>query len=285
MATSTGRKRHTRLPAASAADVDSAQIVPVSDSSTPIGASEAQVAYGRLAYWLPSVRQLANGARLRLSAALGPDPEGANFVPGVHTSMRQAFGLIVVVGLVAGLGRMIWMWVTLARDGTVMPLVRIEGWSAWMMSRYSYSDAFALINQQVGGLASRAPAWVAAGLNAVGVWLSMPLRLLTIWIVYGLLMLVVAKLLGAGTTLPRFYAALGYVALPALLLIFLPLPVIGPIAALLAAILALVSAQRAIRAATGMDNVRALMALLLPAVVLLAMWGVLGTVAAVIALV
>lgn len=239
----------------------------------------------RVARWLPSTRQLADAARLRLSAALGPDPEGEFFVPGVHTSMRQAFGLIVGVGLIAGLSRLIWLWATLARAGTVVPIQRIEGWSGWMVSRYSYSEAFALINEQVSGLSPRAPAWIAAGLNALGAWLSLPMRMLAIWLIYGLLMLVVARLLGAGTTLPRFYAAVGYAAVPGLLLIFWPLPVVGLIAAPLAALLALVSMYRALRAATGLDAARSWISLLLPAVVLLALWGVFGSIATLLALV
>jgi len=239
----------------------------------------------RAARWLPSSRQLADAARLRVAAALGPNPEGELFVPGVHTSMRQAFGLIVGVGLIAGLSRMIWLWAALARAGTVMPIQRLEEWSAWMVSRYAYSEAFALINQQVGGLSPRAPAWAAAGLNALGAWLSLPMRMLAIWMIYGLLMLVVAKVLGASTTLPRFYAALAYAALPVLSLIFWPLPVVGLIVVPLAAILALILTYRAVRAATGLDAARSWISLLLPAVVLLALWGLLGSVAALLVLV
>jgi hypothetical protein len=180
---------------------------------------------------------------------------------------------------------MIWLWATLARAGTVIPLQRLESWSALMALRLPTLDSFALINQQVSGLAPRAPAWIAAGLNAFGAWLTLPMRLLTIWIIYGLLMLAVAKVLGAGTTLPRFYAALGYAALPGLLLMLWPLPWVGLIAALLAAILALIAAFRAVRAATELDGARSLIVLLLPAVVLLAVWGLFGAIAVAITLV
>ncbi len=233
----------------------------------------------RMARWLPTTRQLADAARLRIAAALGPDYETGTYVAGVHTSMRQAFGLIVLVGLISGLSRMIWLWALLARAATVTPLLRLDDWSARLALRFPSMDSFLLIRQQVGGLSPRAPAWVAAGLNAFGAWLSLPMRLLAVWIVYGLLVLLVAKLLGAGTTLPRFYAALGYAALPGLLLIFWPLPIVGLVAAPVAAILALVAAQRAVRATTGLDGVRATMALLLPPVVALALWGLVFAIA------
>ena len=237
------------------------------------GPAPARVAVA--ARWLPSTRQLANAVRLRMDAALGPAHEGMPFVPGLHTSMRQAFGLIVVVGLISGLSRMIWQWVVLARAGTVLPLAWLGVWSGRYALRFADVDAFSFFNQQVSGLAPRAPAWIAAGLNALGAWISLPMRLLALWIVYGLLVLLAAKLLGAGTTLPRLYAALGYAALPALLLILWPLPVVGLVVAPLVIVLALVAAQRAVRAATGLDSVRALMALLLPPVVALALWGLL----------
>ncbi len=243
--------------------------------SPPMRASIA----ARTARWLPSTRQLADAARLRIAAALGPDYETDTYVAGVHTSMRQAFGLIMLIGLISGLSYMIWLWALLARAAAVTPLLRLDDWSTRLALRFPSMDSFLLIRQQVGGLSPRAPAWVAAGLNAFGAWLSLPMRLLAVWIVYGLLVLLVAKLLGAGTTLPRFYAALGYAALPGLLLIFWPLPIVGLVAAPVAAILALVAAQRAVRAATGLDGVRATMALLLPPVVALALWGLVFAIA------
>ncbi len=243
----------------------------------------------RAARWLPTTGQLADAARLRIARALGPDyvPDDPRiaFVPGMHTSMRQSFGLIVAVGLISGVGRMIWLWVLLARAGTVMPLQRLDTWSAWMAARFPTVDSFLLINQQVSGLSPRAPAWVAAGLNALGDWLSLPMRLLALWIVYGLFMLLVAKLFGAGTTLPRFYAALGYVAVPLLLLMLRPLPFVGLIGVVAAILLAIVALYRAVRATTELDGARTLMVMLLPAVLVLALWGLFGVIAATVALV
>jgi hypothetical protein len=114
------------------------------------------------------------------------------------------------------------------------------------------------------GLGQPLPGWLAAGLSAFGAWLSWPLNWLTLWIVYGALVVVANKAFGATMTLQRFYAATGYAALPLLLTGVSPIPCLGPLLALVGAVWAAVIYIRANEEVTGLPRVRAVAATLLP---------------------
>ena len=126
-----------------------------------------------------------------------------------------------------------------------------------------WSDTVATI----AGLEPIAPGWLAATLSALGNWLNWPLRWLSSWIVYGLCVLAVAKLLGAPTTLQRHYAGVSYAYLPLLLLGLTPIPYVGPVFALAGLIWAMVVYVRAVRVVAGFDTLRALVAVVSPALI------------------
>lgn len=231
--------------------------------------------------WLPVPRQMAAALRLRIAEAAGPDPGETPFVRGQHTSMRQGIGLIALAGLATGALHFVLLWIDLAAQGTVLPLVRAQEWLGRLAARLPWlgntmADTWTQAGQQIGGLAPRAPAWLAAGLSALSAWLHLPLRLLTIWLVYGLLVMVLAKLMGAGTTLPRFYAVTSYAALLLLPAALWPLPWIGPVLAAAGALLAFVAYLRAVRAATSLDLGRSILCVLLPAALLAGIYGIFG---------
>lgn len=248
----------------------------------PLGEGEGAPLMG--GGWLPTLRQAADALRLNLPAAIGPDPDWPFFRRGLHSSMRQALGLIVVVTLLAGLPALISNWVGLAERHTTLQLLQAQG----VANRLSNLAPAALVPnlalelgktaELVSGLTPVASPQVAAGLSALSAWLALPFRVLAVWLAYGLLVLVVAKALGAGTTLPRFYAATGYAVLPLLLSLLFPLPVIGPWIALVGALLAVVSYVLAVVFVTGLDRWRALIAVLLPAAALALAGVLLGSV-------
>jgi hypothetical protein len=226
--------------------------------------------------WLPTAGQIAAALRLRIADAVGPDPGDGPFVRGEHTSMRQGLGLVVLAGLVTGALYFALLWMRLLELGTVLPLVRAQEWTGWLAARLPWSDGWMQASQQIGGLAPRAPAWLAAGLSAFGTWLHLPLRLLMVWLVYGLLVLALAKLMGAGTTLPRFYAATAYAAPLLLPAVLWPVPWIGPLFATIGVVLALIAYAQAIRAATFLDAGRSILCMLLPLALLGGLYGIFG---------
>lgn len=242
--------------------------------SLPTGTAETTAAVeprrGALRAWLPARRQVADALAGRVSAAVGPDPTGVPFRHGVHTSMRQGMGLVLLVGALAALPLLVVNWIGAAQMHTVVPIARLVQWvERWLVASplFPVADETA---RSLAGLQPNAPPWAAAGLSALGVWVNAPLRLLAWWIVYGLAVLVIAKLLGAGATLPRFYGATAYAALPLLLAALAPLPWVGGAFVLVAWLWAIVLYSMAVRAATGSSWGRAIFSSLLPGVILLA---------------
>ena len=220
--------------------------------------------------WLPAWRQIADALAGRVTAAVGPAPTGVLFRYGIHTSMRQGMGLVLLVGALAALPTLVVNWIAAAQMHTVVPFARLVQWvERWPVEHPLYRLADDAV-RSLAGLQPNAPPWAAAGLSALGVWVNAPLRLLAWWIVYGLAVLVVAKLLGAGTTLPRFYAATAYAALPLLLAAAAPLPWVGEALVLVAWLWAIVLYSTAVRAATESSWGRAIFSSLLPGIFLIA---------------
>lgn len=262
------------VPAAPAPAAPAAPPAPV--MQPPLGQGAGAPSNGG---WLPTLRQLLDAGRFRLAEAIGPEPEWPFFVRGLHSSMRQAAGLITLVMLIAGLSLLVVTWQGLAQSHTTLALVQARE-SALRMAPFvpkvlghELQAAAALLD----ALAPTAPPQAAAGLSALSAWLALPLRALTVWLAYGVLVLAVAKALGAGTTLPRFYAATGYAVLPLLALLLFPIPVVGPWLALLGTLPALIAYVLAVEVVTGYDHWRALLCTLLPAAVLALAGALLST--------
>lgn len=220
--------------------------------------------------WLPTRRQLFDAAQFKLAAAIGPEPEWPYFLRGLHSSMRQAMGLILLILLVAGLPLLVVTWIGLAERHSTLTLLQAEQTALRMVPLVPdvLGDELQAAAGLISALTPTAPAQSAAGLSALSAWLALPLRALTFWLAYGVLVLGVAKALGAGTTLPRFYAATGYPFLFLLTLLLYPLPVVGPWLALAGVALALIAYVGAVSVVTGLDRWRALICILLPAAVL-----------------
>lgn len=228
--------------------------------------------------WLPSLQQISAALQFRVAQAIGPDPANVRFHPGVHTSMRQGIGVLVLVGLVAGLLDFLVNWISAARIGTALPLAQLStalsGWADSSSTLFSNAAGAANAAQVLAGLEPKAPAWIAAGLSSLGAWISLPLQLMTVWIGYGLFVLLVARLLGATPTitLQRFYAATSYAFLPLVLTMLAPLACVGPIAGLAAWLWSFLLYVATVRFAAEVDTGKAVIAVLAPGAVFLLAW-------------
>ena len=218
--------------------------------------------------WLPTVEQVRNAARLHIAWPT-PDDDSSLFEPDsvMLTGMRQAIGLIVVTAILAGFIPFCVNWWTAARVGTVVPLATAAQSAA--QAPTSAMLPVPILRTTVEAMAGLPPAvfpgWLAAGLSALGLWISVPLNWLTIWLVYGLGVLVVLKLLGAATTLQHFYGVTGYAAMPLLLTGLAPIPCLGALLTLVAYVWALTLYLQVLRVETGLDTWRVILAVLLPA--------------------
>ncbi len=218
--------------------------------------------------WLPQRSQIVAAVQLRIDEVIGAyGDERENEASPATTSMRQGIGLIVVLGLLAGVLPFLVNWVIATQAGTALPLAQL----ARSTGSAAGSDGFLPFEvwretaRAVAGLDPWLPGWLAALLSALGVWINQPLNWLTAWLVYGLSVLTTSKLLGATTTLQRFYAATSYAFTPLLLTGLAPIPYLGTLATLAAAIWFMVMYIHAVYLVSGLDMTRALLSMILPA--------------------
>ncbi|MBX2997395.1 MAG: hypothetical protein KF893_02705 [Caldilineaceae bacterium] len=215
--------------------------------------------------WLPVPQQMSDAVQLRRNAY-------------TNISMQQALGMIVLLGLLAGLLPFISNWVWAARMNTALPFAQLA--QASVQLRDSLPAIFIglpgispiLVSElfpTIAGLPQPLPGWAAGGLSALGEWINWPLQWLSIWIVYGAFVMVVNKALGATPTLQHFYAATGYAAVPLLLTGLSPIPCLGWLAVILGTIWAVAVYVRANQDVTGFPPAKAATAVFLPAGILL----------------
>jgi hypothetical protein len=216
--------------------------------------------------WLPRQEALISALQLRVDEALSVKDNG------MGTTMRQGLGLVLGSGLLAGSLPFLVNWFVAARAGTALPLVRaaneLQQQAERMESTPLPLHVWAETANAIAGMTPRLPGWLAAGLSAFGQWLNLPINWLTLWLVYGLAVLIVAKLLGATTTLPRFYAATSYGFAPLTLTLLSPIPCIGWLASLVALAWTLLVYIHAVQITTALGTGKAILATILPAVVL-----------------
>lgn len=213
--------------------------------------------------WVPAPAQVISAVQLRYGEAVGESEQAP------HTAMRQGFGLVALAGLVAGALPFLVNWISAGRSGTALPLVRLAEELTLRAERLAGLplplDIWAETANTVAGLPAPLPGGLAAGLSALGNWINLPLSWLTLWLVYGLAVLVIAKGLGATTILPRFYAATAYAFAPLSLLILSPIPCLGWLASVIAFAWAVVVYLQAVRFVTGLGLGHTILATLLPA--------------------
>lgn len=206
--------------------------------------------------WLPTGRQLLDVLVLRMERAIGPDPAGVPFHRGLHTSMRQGLGLIVLIGLLIGLPALVVGLFTGLPFTEYLPF-------RWLTSfpRFGFwvDRASALSGISLHALSPLATADYQAlprsttTLLAIGTWLTLPVRLMTLWLVGGLPVMVVARMLGSHCTLPRFYSATAFAFLPFVLLLLAPFPAIGAAVTIVALLWFALVYALAVHVAMGTD--------------------------------
>ncbi len=189
------------------------------------------------------------------------------------TSMRQGLGLVLLAGLLAGFLPFLVNWYAATQAGTSVALAGLAqpATSSDQFARDLFPALTAWLDAAgtLGGLEPIAPGWLAAFLSVLGLWISWPLNWLSSWIVYGLGVMAVAKLLGAPTTLQRFYAGVSYAFVPLLLLALTPIPCVGGLLALIAGIWSVVVYVLAVRVVAGFDTLRAFVSVVAPALIVL----------------
>jgi hypothetical protein len=234
----------------------------------------------RWSNWVPTEDQIGAAARLNIADAVDPWERGA-----VTVTMRQGLGMIVVLGLIAGVIPLIAnLWLGLSMQ-TSVPLAQAANSVAPLTTAYPADSPISILGtmvQTIAGLPPRMPGVLAAILSALGLWISTPINWLTAWIVYGLFVFGLARLMGASNTLQGFYAATSFAAVPLVLMGLGPIPWIGPLLMIAALVLALVVYYKAMRYVTRLDGGRTLLCMLLPLAVgvVLPLLGVLGGIAA-----
>ncbi|MCL4832588.1 MAG: hypothetical protein KJZ86_09115 [Caldilineaceae bacterium] len=210
--------------------------------------------------WLPSPQQMSNAAQMRPNAYTG-------------STMQQALGMVVLLGLLAGVPPFIVNWIGAVGSGAVLPVARLAGvaeglaeWDGLLRFVGPLSpQALAEVAQTLAGLEQPLPLWLAAGLSSLGKWLNWPLGWIALWIVYGAGVMLANKALGGHVTLQRFYAATGFAAVPLLFTGLLPIPCLGLFAGVGAVGWSLAVYIRANAEVTGLSMPRAVAAVLLPA--------------------
>jgi hypothetical protein len=227
-----------------------------------------------LSNWLPQREQILSAVQLRVHEVIGATgAEQENEADVRTTSMRQALGLVVITALAAGLLPFVVNWLVATQAGTALPLVQLAQSVAQQSERWAASplpfDVWTETANTLAGLDPIAPGWLAALLSALGEWVNWPLSWLTFWLVYGLGILVVAKLLGAGTTLQRFYAATGYAYVPLLLTGLSPIPCLGALASLAGLVWTFMVYVQAVEVVTQLGRGKAALCVLLPGALVL----------------
>lgn len=221
--------------------------------------------------WLPQRKQIINAVQLRIHEVIGATGDERENEPDyATTSMRQGLGLVVITALLAGVLPFFVNWLRATRAGAALPFVQLAqaveemraGWSNLPLPFEIWRETA----QTIAGLEPRAPGWLAAMLSAFGEWINWPLSWLTFWLVYGLGILLVAKMLGAQTTLQRFYAATSYAYAPLLLTGLSPIPCLGALALVMACLWALALYIHAVAVVTNLGVGKAALSVALPAV-------------------
>lgn len=215
--------------------------------------------------WLPTTQQMSDALQLRREAFQ-------------EVTMQQALGMILAVGWLTGLLPFMADWVRATRIGTALPLADLvrDGMGLGRMMNPAamapirgemavFADFFA----QLAGMEQFFPGWLAAGLSALGHWVSLPLGWLQIWLVFGLLVMVACRSLGATLTLQHFFGATGYFVVPLLLTSLAIVPYVGWLFRLVALVWAALIYLRAVEASTGLDRMRSVISLLIPLAVLI----------------
>ncbi|RME48248.1 MAG: hypothetical protein D6791_03800 [Chloroflexi bacterium] len=135
--------------------------------------------------------------------------------------------------------------------------------------------AFAQAIAKIMELPTPLPGFFGRLLKWVGAWLSAPLALLGKWFFVSIWIMLFARLLGGRGSLLGYLRASSLSALPHVLGAFAFLPAVGGLMALVGSVWGLVVNYRAVQVSHGLSSDRAVLAVLLPYLVLLLLAAIL----------
>jgi hypothetical protein len=213
-------------------------------------------------FWFPRVDQIGAALRFSMGDALDPFERGQT-----TATMREGFGLIVVLGLVAGIIPMLANLFLAIPMATSVPMAQLGNAAADIANAYRGIAPVEIAShtvQSLAGLEPRMPGILAALLSALGGWLNWPLGWLANWIVYGALVAGMARLFRASSTLNCFLAGTSFAFVPLVLCGLAPIPWIGPIFVIVGFAWSALLYYKAVHYVTELDAGRTLVCLLLP---------------------
>lgn len=123
------------------------------------------------------------------------------------------------------------------------------------------------IGAAVDSLDTPLPRGLARGFQALGGWLSSALGQMGAWLAYAIWVLLFAKLLGGNGGVDRFLGLTALFAIPNLLGIFSPIPCAGPFIAFIGWVWGMAVYVKAVQVSQRLDTGKALLAALLPALI------------------
>jgi hypothetical protein len=200
--------------------------------------------------------------------------------------VARGIQLIVVIALIVGLVNGLAYFVRGVTTDPAQQVAKIRASVTQTLDQMSASGAFGGDEQTAEAVVSgigagfdiaanvirtvqettRAPRAAVTFFQAVGAWLSYPFRWLVLWIGWGALTLVFARLLGGRATIQQQLAASSLAAGPRLLQAVAWVPCVGPLIGLVALVWGIAVYTKAIAQANRLSVGTALVAVLAPAV-------------------
>lgn len=144
----------------------------------------------------------------------------------------------------------------------------VDQFSREFMRNFEAGLAMADRIAQVVAETTPAPQPIADFFEALGQWVSYPFGWISTWMLYGVLTLIFAKLLGGAATIQEMLATTSLIAIPHLLDAFNFIPYVGPLVGVIAFLWGLAVYVKGIAVANRFDVGKALLAFIAPLVVL-----------------
>lgn len=129
-------------------------------------------------------------------------------------------------------------------------------------------DAGTQMGVEIDSLRTPLPRFVSRSLQSIGVWVSQPFAHLAAFLFYSIWVLLFAKLLGGNGGVDRFLGVTALYSVPHLLAFFRPVPCLGPVLVLFGVVWGWLIYVRAVQVTQRLSAERAILAAVLPALLL-----------------
>jgi hypothetical protein len=129
--------------------------------------------------------------------------------------------------------------------------------------------------RDISGIKTSLPQGVSGFLNATGSWLSRAVAAIGGWLFYGVLVLIMVRLLGGYAKLPVFLGTVALYIIPGLLAVLQPVPCLGFLLAFAGMVWSIVVYVKATSVVTGLEAGRAIVAVVAPFLIIILLGGLL----------